>query len=80
MQKKSQKQQILSHLRRGRPITQWTASYKYGCLRLSERIRELQKDGWLVRKQWTKTPGGQRVMEYRMGRNNEGQFFRCLPG
>jgi hypothetical protein len=41
----TQNQAILKHLRRHKTITTLEAVREIGCLRLSERIRELKRDG-----------------------------------
>lgn len=41
----TQNDQILRHLKRGHTITQLQAFNQFGCCRLSERIRELKRDG-----------------------------------
>jgi hypothetical protein len=41
----TQNEAILKHLRRNKTITQLEATYQLGCLRLSERIRELKSAG-----------------------------------
>lgn len=56
----SQRSEILKFLKQGKRITPMIAYEKFGCLRLSERIREL----WIpVYKGWTKV-GKKHVMEY----------------
>ena len=44
MKRKSQKSRILKYLLSGKKITPMIAYEKFGCLRLSERIREIQDD------------------------------------
>lgn len=41
----SQKQAILKYLKNHKRITPWTAMHSLGCMRLSERIRELEAQG-----------------------------------
>jgi hypothetical protein len=42
-------------------------AYEYcGCLRLSERARELQAIGWEMEKGWVKTRNGATVRSYRL--------------
>ena len=45
---KTQKQQVLNHLRSRGSITTLIATRQYQCFRLSERIRELERDGYLI--------------------------------
>ena len=47
-----QKQRILEYLRTHQGITQKEASDALGCMRLSERIRELAAMGYRVEKVW----------------------------
>lgn len=44
---KTQKTQVLEHLRTG-SISTFVAFDRYGITRLSERIRELERDGHLI--------------------------------
>lgn len=44
----TQKQIVLKHLRHSGSITTLIATDKYQCFRLSERIRELERDGFLI--------------------------------
>lgn len=44
----TQKQLVLKHLRTKGSITTLIATDKYRCFRLSERIRELERDGFLI--------------------------------
>jgi hypothetical protein len=45
----TQKQMVLSHLRSRGSITTLIATKRYLCFRLSERVRELERDGFLIR-------------------------------
>ena len=58
---------LLDALVRGVVLTPYSALQIAGTLRLSERIRELVKDGVPIDKEWVKTETA-RVMGYRMGR------------
>jgi len=42
------KQQVLRHLQTRGSLTTLTAFGRYGICRLSERIRELEQDGYLI--------------------------------
>lgn len=44
----TQKQQVLRHMRRHGYITTLIAFDKYDICRLSERVRELERDGYLI--------------------------------
>jgi hypothetical protein len=44
----TQKQLVLSHLRSRGSITTLIATKRYLCFRLSERVRELERDGFLI--------------------------------
>lgn len=50
----SQRAAILNWLVKGYSITQWDAVAIFKCLRLSERIREIQQDGYIIGKAWEK--------------------------
>lgn len=45
----SQSQLILSHLKSGKSINPIEALNKYGCFRLSARIYDLKKSGYVIR-------------------------------
>lgn len=44
----TQKEQVLHHMRNRGSITTLIATKRYQCFRLSERIRELERDGHLI--------------------------------
>lgn len=44
----SQKDDILKHLQKYGDISPIQALQNYGCFRLSERVRELERDGHLI--------------------------------
>jgi DNA-binding HxlR family transcriptional regulator len=52
----SQNAQVLMHLEAGQPITQLEATMKYGILRLSERIRELERLGCVINHESVSVP------------------------
>lgn len=62
----SQTQQILAHLKAGRPITPIEALDEYGCFRLSGRIYDLRQEGHTITRDMVETPTGKRVAQYRM--------------
>lgn len=57
-------QLILDHLRRGNGITTLQAMRDFGCCRLSERIREIEREGWVILHNPIRTESGKRVMRY----------------
>lgn len=48
------KERIERHLRDYKSITQIECSKEYGNYRLSEYIRQLRQDGWIIRSNWQK--------------------------
>lgn len=44
----SQNEALLSALKRGERITTLEAVVRFGICRLSERIRELEREGWVI--------------------------------
>ena len=44
----TQNEALLKYLKKHKGITQWDAAEKLGILRLSERVRELESDGYLI--------------------------------
>lgn len=64
----NQKQRVLNYLKTGE-LTQLEAFNRLGCCRLSERIRELEADGYLIEHLSVKVPtreGMARVTRYRL--------------
>ena len=56
---------ILAHLRNGYGITTLIAmNPPFNCCRLSERIREIEREGWLCTHERIKTESGKRVTYY----------------
>ena len=61
MNRQSQKTKILAYMKSGKKITPAIAYEKFGCLRLSERIREciydlaMQQNYKTIKKGWKKT-------------------------
>ncbi len=47
-------------------LTQLEAFNALGCCRLSERVRELERLGYLIEHSPEKTPSGARVVRYRL--------------
>lgn len=60
----TQRAQILDYLKKGKTLTPVEALAKFGCFRLSERIREIQAAGHPIEKGWYKTDQGARVRRY----------------
>ena len=59
----SQTQQILNHLKQGKPLTGLEALNKFGCLRLAARIQDIENTGYTVTRRNIKV-GNKRVTEY----------------
>lgn len=64
----SQNQQIKQHLEKGCSITQLEAYRRYGCLRLSGRIYDLNHSGMNIRSEMV-TIGNKRVARYSLNNN-----------
>lgn len=51
----------------------WTTALecatKGGCLSLSQRVGDFSRAGVAIEKKWVKTPGGARVLAYRVGKS-----------
>ena len=62
----SQHDAIKQALERGATITPQIAYLEFQCLRLSERIRELEAEGILIDHEWLVTANHKRVMSYRL--------------
>ena len=50
---KTQKDRVLDHLEEHGTITSWEAIQNYGITRLSEYIRQLRLDGYMIASNWT---------------------------
>lgn len=64
----SQNARLLAFLESHEGVTQLEAFNALGCCRLSERIREIERAGYLIEHEPEKTPGGARVIRYRLTR------------
>jgi hypothetical protein len=62
----SQCSKILHDLIAGKRITQIDALEKYGCFRLSARIKDLRKDGWVIKTEIVRTRSRKRIAQYYM--------------
>jgi hypothetical protein len=66
-------EQVLTHLKRGQPITPVEALKRYGCFRLGARIYDLKQRGHHIEKQMieveTRGGGTARIAEYRLMSN-----------
>lgn len=51
---KTAKERVLEHLEKYKTITSWEAIQNYGITRLSEYIRQLRRDGYIIASNWTK--------------------------
>ena len=60
----SQKNKILEHLRKDNSITTASAVDLFKIYRLSERIREIEKDGHVILKETETTSNGARIVRY----------------
>lgn len=52
---KTMKERVLDHLEKYKTITSWEAYSKLGCTRISEYIRQLRCDGYLIESVPTKS-------------------------
>lgn len=50
---KTMKERVLEHLEKHKTITSWEAYSKLGCTRISEYIRQLRRDGYVIASIWT---------------------------
>ena len=51
---KTARDRVLDHLEKYKTITSWEAIQNYGITRLSEYIRQLRRDGYVIASNWTK--------------------------
>ena len=52
---KTARDRVLEHLEKYKTITSWEAIQNYGITRLSEYIRQLRLDGYMIASNWTVT-------------------------
>ena len=61
---KTQKEQIIKHLEKGKSLTPLKALDKFDCFRLSGRIYELREDGWEINTEMINLKSGKRIARY----------------
>lgn len=69
---------IRQHLESGKYITGLDALNLYGCFRLAARIGELKDEGFNIKSQFVKTPGGATISQYWLPSSinqNQGELF-----
>ena len=64
MKKISQSQKIFEHLWNGNTLTPIEALERFGCFRLSARIKNLRDDGLDIKTDIITTKSGKRVAQY----------------
>ncbi len=64
MDRATQTQRILAHLKAGRTITPLEAMNEYGCFRLSARIYDLKQEGYRIDAERVDTGDGAKVASY----------------
>ena len=64
----TQNARLLNYLESHDGVTQLEAFNGLGCCRLSERVRELERQGFLISHEPERTAGGARVVRYRLER------------
>lgn len=69
--KRSQKTEILNFLQRGYTITPKDAIELCECYRLSARIADLRKEGWLIVKETPRVKGAHYAVYRLLGREDE---------
>lgn len=65
-QSQSQNALILAHLQQGGSITSLDSLEKFGCLRLSARIKDLRDRGHQIVSEFITVPSGKKVKRYFM--------------
>lgn len=63
-QSQSQNARILTFMQNGGRITSLEALEKFGCLRLSARIKDLRDRGYAICDEFITVPSGKRVKQY----------------
>ena len=61
---KTQKEQIIKHLMKGKSLTPLKALDKFDCFRLSGRIYELREDGHSINTEMINLKSGKRIARY----------------
>ncbi len=72
----SQREQVLKWMKSGKKITTYQAYTKFGCTRLPDRIRDLERDGYLIKRHWKKVRKGVQVRQYYMQTNVQVHLYR----
>lgn len=67
MSKRSQAEQVLTHIKRHGSINPLTAITAYGCMRLAARICDLRDAGYNIVTDMVKTSEGKQYARYRLG-------------
>jgi hypothetical protein len=63
-QSESQKEAILKHLLKGRPLTGLQALSICGSMKASTRISELRRMNWPIQDAWVRIENGKRIKKY----------------
>lgn len=66
MNRTSQTNAILEHLKKGESITSMDALNMFKCFRLAARIYDLRKNGWEIEETLIKSETGNRYAEYKL--------------
>jgi len=74
----SQRDDILTHLRSGRSLTQLEALELFGCLRLGARIWELKDKGYNIESENIEVGNGKHVARYTLRAAQEALFSETL--
>ena len=64
--KRTQQKAILEYMEQGNVLTPLKALSIAGTMKLATRIGELIRQGYPIVKEWYITPGGKKVMSYRL--------------
>ena len=64
--KRTQQKAILEYMKQGNVLTPIKALSIAGTMKLATRVGELIRQGYPIVKEWYTTPGGKKVMSYRL--------------
>lgn len=59
---------LLSQLESGKRLTPLISAFEFGVMALSQRMGELDRAGYPIKREWVKLPSGKKVMGYSMGK------------
>jgi len=60
----NQKDKLLNHFKKGGKLTVLSALKKFGVYALSQRVTDLTREGYRIKKEWKTTKTNKRIRQY----------------